>query len=215
MIVIPTPQQIVESHRSLLRLAVEAVRRGTLHAQDYAAWQDEATDRALAPALVRKGAKRYLVGMIPDVQNEEDVDYVDYDAEFLPNLGLSLSADGIQIRILRSAANDMLPVPGHSEARKEYYTQPGFDFGGLDFPVVAEPPQVLRLILHWSTDEEYSLARVYLGCPKTGGETRESVESHWDEPIWRRHSLLTTGQAQAEVSDLDIYLESEGTGSAG
>jgi hypothetical protein len=99
----------------LLRRAVEALRRGTIHVQEYADWKDEAIDRALAPALVRKEAKRYLIELHDDVQNEEDLDW---DPEFLSNLGLALSAPGVQIRILRSAPNDMLPVPGHSEARK-------------------------------------------------------------------------------------------------
>jgi hypothetical protein len=211
MTIIPTPQQIVASHRSLLRLAVEALRRGTVHALEYADWQDEPVDRALAPSLVRKGAKRYLVEKNQDVENEEDIVW---DPEFLSNLGLALTAPGVQIRILRSAPGDMLPVPGHSQARQEYYTQMGL-FDGEEHAPGDVPPPVLRLVLHWGTDEDYNLDRVWLGCPKAGGETRESVKSHWDEPVWRKHSLLGDGQAQAEVTDLDIYLDGEATGSAG
>ena len=212
MTIIPTPQQVVDKHQPLLARLVEAVRQGTLHAQEYADWQDEDIDRALAPALVRKGAKRYLISRGQNAQDEEDIDY---DTEFLANLGLAITAEGIQIRILRSATNDMLPVPGHSVARQQYYTQYGLPFEHLDQPVLADVPSLLRLVLHWSTDAEYNLERVYLGCPKTGGETRESVESYWDEPIWRRHSLIADGQEQAEVTDLDIYIDEAETGHAG
>lgn len=212
MTIIPSAQQIVDAHRPLLRLLVEALRQGTVHAQEYADWKDEEIDRALAAALVRKGAKRHLLAFGQTAENEEDIDY---DTEFLPNLGLAISAPGVQIRILRSATNDMLPVPGHSDARKLYYTQMGLLFEDMTVPVVAEPVAVLRLVLHWSTDKDYQLDRAYLGCPRSGGETRDSVQSHWDEPIWRRHNVEIDGQVQAEVTDLDIYLEDEATGTAG
>lgn len=204
----PTPQEIVETHRSLLRLIVEALRRGTLHAQEYADWMDEDIDRALAAAHVRKGARRYLIATEQDVQNEEDIDY---EAEFLSNLGLSISAPGVQIRILRSAQGHLLPVPGHSQARQKFYQQ-SLDFDPLPL-AVDEPAPVVRLVLHWSTDSEYNLDKVYLACPKSGDLTRESVAAHWDWPIWRRHDATVDGQVQAAVSDLDIYLDDEATGS--
>src|SRR5881394_3466675 len=98
---IPTPQLVVDTFRPLLRELVEAIRRGTLHAQDYATWQDESPDRALSPALVRIGARRYLKQVGEDVHNEED-EMIDYEAEFLSNLGLCIKSGLIQIRILRS-----------------------------------------------------------------------------------------------------------------
>ena len=210
MTIIPSPQQVVQVHRSLLRLAVEALRRGTLHAQEYVEWQDEPIDRALSPAHVRKGAKRYLIETNQDVQDEEGS--TDYEAEFLANLGLLLKSDGVQLRLLRSAAGNMMPVPGQSQARQSYYSQPGLPFGEVE-NAVAVVPDMLRLVLHWSTDDEYNLDHVYLACPKSGGETRSTVESHWDEPIWRRHSLEVDVQVQAEVTDLDIHLDATGTGS--
>ncbi len=207
---IPTPAEVVTTHRSLLRLLVEALRRGTIHALEYADWKEEDVDRAIASALVRKEAKRHLIREGQSAENEEEVDY---EAEFLPNLGLIVSAPGVQIRILRSAPNCMLPVPGHSESRKKYYTQMGLMFEDIAPDEPAQPPAVLRLILHWSTvGKDYELDRVYLGCPSEGGETRDSVKSHWDEPIWRRHNLEVDGQVQAEVTDLDIYLDDEATG---
>ena len=145
-----------------LRLAVEALRLGTLHAQDYAEWRDEAVDRALAPALVRKEAKRQFIAANHSVEDETG-----FEPEFLANLGLCLTAAGVKIRLLRSAVDHQVPVPGQSQARQIYYTQPGLPFDEVD-GALAEPPQALRLVLHWSTDDEYSLDRVYLACPEKG-----------------------------------------------
>lgn len=205
----PTPDSVVENYRPLLRLAVEALRRGSLHTQEYADWMDERIDRALAPALVRKGAKRYLI------EKNQDVEDFDYEAEFLSNLGLMLRAPGVQLRILRSAPGNQLPVPGQSQARQQYYSQALLDFDELSLNPNAPAPEIVKLVLHWSTDADYNLERVYLGCPKSGGETRDSVTAFWDWPIWRRHDVTIDGQAQAEVTDLDIYLDDEATGTGG
>lgn len=210
MTIIPSPEQVVQAHRSLLRLVVEALRRGTVHAQEYADWRDEPLDRSLAPALVRKGARRYLIEKDQDVQNVEEFEY---EPEFLANLGLAVTADGVQIRVLRSAYGNQLPVPGHSQARRDFYTQPGLPFDDDCQATEATTAPVLRLVLHWSTDDEYNLDKVYLGCPKAGDMTRASVAAHWDWPIWRRHGMIIDGQVQAEVKDHDIYLDVEATGS--
>ena len=212
MLPIPSPQQVVEFHRPLFRMLIEAIRLGTIHAQEYSDWKDESVDRALAPALVRKGARRYLVAKEQDVHNEGEFDY---EAEFLSNLGLSVTALGVQVRILRSAQGDLLPVPGQSIARQEFYHQFGL-FNEMMAQAFPDPDALpLRLVLHWSTDAEYSLARVWLACPMSGDITRESVKAHWDWPIWRRHDVTANGQVQAEVTDLDIFLEDEATGSQG
>lgn len=210
---IPTPQQVVEHYRPLLRLIVEALRRGTVHSQEYADWQDEGIDRALAPAHVRKGAKRFLLEQGQEVQNEEEVGQVsavDFETEFLSNLGLCIRSGLVQMRILRSAQGSQLPVPGHSLARQDYYTQSDLPFE--DEVISGSAAIAGKFIVHWSTDVEYNLDRVYLACPRSGGLTRESVQAHWDWPIWRRHGIVIDGQVQAEVTDLDIYLEDEATG---
>ena len=105
-----------------------------------------------------------------------------------------------------------MPVPGRSKRRQEYYAQQALLPFDLDGPTSDVPPTApLNLVLHWNPDSEYNLETVYLGCPKKGGETRASVESHWDELIWRRHDLLTDGtQTEAEVTDLsEICLTSD------
>jgi len=203
----PKPQDILQKHKPLLRLLVEALRKGTRHAQHYSDWQDEDLDRTLAPALVRKGAKRHLLAQGTSVADEE----VEYEPEYLPNLGLAIAADGILIRILKSD-DGMLPPPGPSKKRQSFYKQQLPLFPELDDNTTTSAPATVNLVLHWSPDEEYNLNRVYLACPEDGDTTKASVKAYWDEPIWRRTSVFTdskTQQEEAEIQDLEIYLEAD------
>jgi hypothetical protein len=202
----------MQEHAPLLAMIVSALKHGIDHAHVYAEWQDEDIDRALAPALVRKGAKRYLFEHGEAAEDEEDgatdVSEVEFQAEHLPNLGLCIEANGVRIRILRSDRGNM-PVAGKSRRRQEYYAQmlPLFDPVGVG--ITADIATPLNLVLHWNPDTDYNLDTVYLGCPKKGGETRASVEAHWDELIWRKHEITSHGtQVEAEVTDLsEIRLE--------
>ena len=64
-------------------------------------------------------------------------------------------------------------------------------------------------------DGEYNLERVYLACPKAGGETRRSVEAYWDEIIWRRGKIAASAsQVEATAEDLDIFLEEGKSGTS-
>ena len=200
---LPSPEDILLTHAPLLRILVAALIEGTRHVQSYVLWQDEALDRTLAPALVRKGAKRFLLRGGESVSDEE----VEYETDSLPNIGLAIGSQGIRIRILKSDGGS-LPVPGPSSKRQLFYAQQG-----SLFPVAengdAQSIAAVNLVLHWRVDDEYSLSRVYLACPKAGALNRASVESYWDEPIWR--AKATSEEAVAE--DLDIRLdEDEGTG---
>ena len=210
---IQTPQEVLQKYRSLLAMLVKGLKHGTHHARWYADTMDETPDRVLSPALVRKGAKRFLIAGGQTAHNEEDEEPpTDYEAQFVPNLGLAVSADGVHIKILRSDRSEM-PIPGRSERRQAFYAQqqilPFDATEEIDGEAVA--PAVVNLILHWSTDDDYNLDKVYLGCPKTGGLTRASVDAHWDELIWRRQHYEVTGgeQVEADVNELDIYLDSE------
>lgn len=228
----PTAQVVVQTHRSVLRRITEALRKGTGHARWYFDHMDEDIDRALAPALVRKGAKRYLLATGTDVANEEDdqpqpvvagvvptvLIPANGQAEFLSNLGLAVAAIGIRFRVLRSD-DGMVPIPGPSKARQAFYSQqlyfPGWDdlLAEAVGTVAPIPSNVTNCVLHWDTDAEYNLTRVYLALPLAGKKTRESVELLWNEIIWRRHAPEIDGeQADAEVFDQDIYIAGEGTG---
>jgi hypothetical protein len=210
---IPSPQTAVQALRHTLATLVNALIAGATHAQWYADTMDEDPDRALSPALVRKGAKRFLVSVGHDVDeeaSEQQDQTVGFEAEYLPNLGLSITAVGYNIRILRSDRG-LMPVPGASLRRQAFYAQQQSLF---DLEPDAVDP-VTNLVLHWSTDDEYNLCRVYLACPRGGTTTRASVEAYWDELVWRRvdPAIANGTQVEAQASDLDIYLDHEATGS--
>lgn len=227
----PTAQHVVQNYRPVLRRLVEALRKGTGHARWYFDVMDEDVDRALAPALVRKGAKRELLATNIDVTNEEDEPQhptvvppppPNGKAEFLSNLGLAVSADGIRFRVLRSD-DGVVPVPGPSKARQAFYSQQAYFPGwaalvaeamGSVPAIPAIPSDVTNCVLHWDTDDEYNLRRVYLALPLAGKETRDSVELLWNEIIWRKHAPEVDGtQVEAEIIDQDIYIgEATGTG---
>ena len=114
----------------------------------------------------------------------------------------------------------MVPVPGPSKARQAYYSQqmyfPGWDalMAEAVGTVTAIPSDVTNCVLHWDTDDEYNLTRVYLALPVSGKNTRESVQLLWNEIIWRRHAPHVDGtQVEAEIIDQDIYIDhATGTG---
>lgn len=226
----PTAQHVVQTHRPVLRRIVQALREGTTHARWYFDEMDEEIDKALAPALVRKGAKRYLKATGTEEVHDEDAEQVMPEgavsavppagqAEFLSNLGLAVSAEGIRFRVLRSD-DGAVPVPGPSKARQAFYSQqayfPEWNEMLAEALGATEPPpsDVTNCVLHWETDEEYNLRQVYLALPLTGAKTRESVTLQWNEIIWRRHAPEVSGaQVEAETIDQDIYIqESTGTG---
>ena len=194
-------------------MLVAGLLEGAKHARAYADWQDEPIDRTLSPAHVRKGAKRFLDRKDSSISatNEE----VEFEPEYLPNLGLSVAVERIRFRILRSD-NGSLPAPGPSKKRQQFYAQQG-----SLFPVVKNEAKDLpraNLVLHWNTDDEYNLTRVSLACPTGGSVKSNSVKAEWDEVIWRRESNLNAGtQAEAKADELDIHLDKpeEETGTGG
>jgi len=200
----PSPQEVLDQHRALLALTVQALIAGTAHARAYAGWQAEGTvDRFLGPALVRMGAKRFMVAKGQEVNEEEELEF---EPEFLANLGLALSAPGIHVRVLKSD-HGTVPVPGPSQVRQRFYAQgQGSLFPEAELSSERRLP-VVNLVLHWSTDAHYQLERVSLACPKAGELTRASVECYWDTPIWRNRFQETETQREAEMPDLDLGLD--------
>jgi len=211
----PQPEEILKKYTPTLKLLVAALLEGAKHARAYADWMDESVDRTLSPAHVRKGAKRFLAKQEKDSVSVNDEE-VEFEAEYLPNLGLSVSVDRIKFRILKSD-NGSLPVPGPSKKRQQFYAQQGSLFP-IDKAGASKDLPRANLVLHWVPNDEYNLTRVSLAYPIAGKLTRLSVKSEWDEVIWRSGAKLATGtQAEASADELDIHLDKpeEETGTGG
>ena len=203
----PTAEETLERHRQLLCRLIEAVREGTIHAQEYSDWQDEEMDRTLAPSLVRKGAKRMLAKRNTEgLEIRED----EYTTEYQSNLGiLVVASNGDRFRVLKSD-QDSIPVPGDSLSRQAFYQQQMSLFPAANGDDSSE--RVFNFVLHWTADEEYNLNRVHLACPRAGAKTRDSVDVYFDDIVWRRKHIVSGQQTEAEVEDLDLYIEGDQTG---
>jgi hypothetical protein len=210
---LPEPKEILRLYTPLLRMLVAALIQGSKHARAYADWQDESVDRTLAPALVRKEAKRFLSRRTySDSATQVTDEELEFEAEYLANLGVAVAVDGLWIKLLKSD-NGSLPVPGPSQKRQQFYAQQWSLFPG-SAGTNGKSNGLLRanLVMHWVPDDEYNLVRIYLACPTAGDVTRASVESAWDEVIWRRGSPVSENatQAEADLDELDIRLDEPG-----
>jgi hypothetical protein len=212
---LPPPEEILQRYTPTLQVLIAALLEGAKHARAYADWQDEPIDRTLSPAHVRKEAKRFLNRQDGSISATDEE--VEFEPEYLPNLGLSVAVERIRFRVLRSN-NGSLPAPGPSKKRQQFYAQQGSLFPADKNDEASKDLPRANLVLHWNTDDEYNLTRVSLACPTGGGIKTNSVEAEWDEVIWRRESNLNAGtQAEAKADELDIHLDKseEETGTGG
>jgi hypothetical protein len=109
--------------KTLLDVVQEALAEGTLHVSEYANWQAEPIDFALAPNLVRHKAKQFLISRGKEAKDEEEEDGAAFETEHVPNNGLYTIAPGFRVRILKSSEDGSVPPPGVSETRKNFYSQ--------------------------------------------------------------------------------------------
>jgi hypothetical protein len=194
--------------QSLFDKVVEAISEGTLHVPEYAKWQAESIDYALAPNLVRHKAKQYLISQGQETNNEEEVDNAAFRCEIVSNNGLYIKAPEFRVRILKSSEDGNVPLPGESEARKNFYNQ---DQATFDF---ARP--VWNLIVHWTVDREYNLLKLSVALPlrlTKNDMGQKIVECAFDEPFWRRPPLSNVVPINdvpaPPVASLDIDLQEE------
>jgi hypothetical protein len=183
---------------------VEAVLEGTAHVPEYARWQAEAIDYALAPNLVRHKAKQSLISQGQETKDEEEQDNPTFEIEEVSNNGLYAVLPGFRVRILKSSDDGSVPPPGESEARQNFYNQ---QQALLDF---ADP--TWNLIVHWTVDRDYNLLSLSVALPLKSYKNelgRVVVECAFDEPFWRRSpqsnvTVISEAPTPATPSLLDI-----------
>jgi hypothetical protein len=230
---LPTFESASQALRPVLTQIIEALDTGVAHVRAYHDWRDTVLDRSLAPNLVRSMAKELLISAGRAVKEEEEPTAADADAtdsartgdasavvpftpRTLSNNGLIVETDDYVIRVLKS---DMgaLPPPGPSEARRHFYGQlqlrlpfPSPDTDADDAEAAPPKPKV-NLVVHWTVTDEYHLVKICLACPRGGENSRTSVETQFDEVIWRPQPMLVPVFApvgvEAPGGELDIVLD--------
>jgi hypothetical protein len=181
----PDKLEVLKRLTPIYRPLYRAMEGALQQTREFFDLQQTSVCPSLAPNLVRFFAKKTLSHRF-GVEYEEDVDY---SLKWLPNNGLCLHFDQHDLRILKSDDGEV-PVPGQSTARQEFWTQTAFayTYGEENLPYsdsesIGDPHNTLRLIILWEVDGNYNLKKLVVACPKTGGETRESVSIWWMEEI--------------------------------
>lgn len=209
----PSYEIVADKLKPLLDIIQEAIADGTIHVPEYTKWQAEAAiDYALAPNLVRHKAKQFLLSRGQEAKDEDEGP--GFDTEQIPNNGLCMKTTGYKVRVLKSADDGGVPLPGISETRQNFYNQKQ---AMLDFPEHRNgndrvQPQ-WNLIVHWTVDDKYNLLKLSLALPRSFSKNELGkwvVECDFDEPFWTR-SLPNVIQIDEPVqpTNFDILIEEE------
>jgi hypothetical protein len=173
------PQVVLDHLRDLLNDIKRAFDAAIPAAHGFFRSEGELPERTLFAAIVRWYVKRALRSY--GVSEEWGERSVDYELDDVSNIGLIISCEGFQIRILKTR-DSKVPVSG-STTRQEFYQHNLLYESGerLDFR-----PSILNLIVLWETDY-VSSAALSVACPKREvdglTEGRRKVECYWQKQI--------------------------------
>lgn len=192
---VPPPERVTIELLPLLRILYAALETGILRTVEYFDREEAPIDPSLAPNLVRYHAKRYL-----DAQESPLIDEVSFERQELSNNGLLVKFGAHQIRILKSD-NGRVPVPGASQAKRDYYQQP-LPLIAMDDPSTELPP--LKLLALWdAAPASYTFLGLSLVLPMAGGEDRSSVQCHWEKAI-DETMIAAAAMSASKVNELPV-----------
>jgi len=201
---IPPPDQVCEVLRPALQRVWAAVEVGVQRTVEFFAEQGRLVDASLAPNLVRYFAKLYLDEN--DLPSEIEQDF---ERQHLGNNGLLVKYGPHFLRVLKSD-DGRPPVPGRSAAKQDFYQQPLPDIGLTDPEEELKP---LRVLVLWDAlPKTYAFDGMSVVLPRAGGETRPSVQWHWQRIITEAFvgqplaPMMPT--AQTMIEDLPITKKS-------
>ena len=101
-----------------------------------------------------------------------------FDCRDIPNTGIFFTYGRYPIRILKADEGE-LPVPGHSRKRQDFYGQArSLELFPRRTQQQTDGPNLVYL---WDVNADYFVDSLKLICPKAGGGTRGSVETHWED----------------------------------
>lgn len=179
----------------------ESIEAGTQTAREFFEEKGWEVDRVLAPHIVRSVVKRVLEATGHGVEEMEP--------ESLASNGLLYHCGRYRIRVLK-AQDGVLPAPGPSERRQDFFNQRPSQQRILGWAAASgeEEPRIVHLVVCWDVDREHELAELYLALPKAGSATKTSVEPEWSvplDPLSLSGSLGGSGdEPQEENEDLPI-----------
>jgi len=195
---VPSPEEVQKDLELIVPTIHTALEHGTLKAREFFEREDPDShvDRYLAPNLVRYWAKRYLQNAGLQVSEEQ----AELNLQPLPNNGLCLRFGRYGLRILKSDDGDP-PVPGDSVSRRNFSHQISIVYVTEDGAEVRE--DVRNLLILWDIDRLYNLAELSLAYPKSGNDTKASVQVHWHVPIEHPAFAFTVDADSHPVNEKD------------
>ena len=134
-------------------------------AREYPQENLQRRDLCFMSHLVRLHVKSGLVGL-------------SFDCRDIPNTGIFFTYGKYPIRILKADEGE-LPVPGQSRKRQDFYGQAhSLELFPRETQQQTDGPNLIYL---WDINADYFVDSLKLICPKAGGGTRGSVETHWED----------------------------------
>lgn len=208
----PESDEVLGDLKNELPVLCQAIEAGTQRAREVFEEDNREVDRVCAPHIVRSMVKHVLENsghQIEDISQEE-----------LANNGLLYHCGRYSIRVLKAQQEGILPVPGPSERRQEFFNQKpsqerilGWEASGGD-----AKGKITHLIVCWDVDHEYELVELYLALPKAGSATKNSVESEWIvslDPVGLSGNRVDVSEGASLEDEDDLPIRRKGSRESG
>lgn len=192
-------------------LLYEGFEAAVLDAREYFEARKVPIDPHLFAHLVRFALKNWL-----NAQGHASEDTVDYQVEHLALSGIRFVFDHWDVRVFKAVDAKRfdgtpflaLPAPGRSQAKQDFYQQQLELFA----PDGSARPVLLNMVIVWELTSGWNV-RLFLACPKDGGNSRTSVEMFWPDVVEIPHpTTAAVPSAVAAVEDLELESVADATG---
>lgn len=169
----------------------------TREAREYFDQRNRQWDSFLAPHQVRYLVKEHL--------SSQHFAPEEFELEKLAYSGLSVFYQRFHLKIFKSMGGEV-PAPGQSRPRRSFYAQQQSLFAALAKTQEDDSDHsTVNLIVLWDFDAAHRLSNLWLVCPKAGGNSRDSVQCHWNEKLpLLMASVQNVETTEPEGEDLPI-----------
>ena len=195
------PVDLLSSLAEPLALISEALAHGADEGVKYhEAHRHPTIDPWLYSHIARNEARHYL--------KNGGIKELGFDVADLAMSGIYLRRHDVHLRVLkmgytlssRGQNEHVVPGPGHSQSRREYFSQPTLmQSDELLSLGVARP---LKLVVLWEEDPLHQLGSLELACPRRWSASRNCVETYWLVPV----NEATTGPGLDDSDGHDSFV---------